>query len=351
MKRLISLLIALIMVFTSVSALAYEELSKGSSGKEVVALQERLKELGYYTISVDGDYGNGTKNAVAGFQSRNGIDTTGVATIETQNVLFSDNAKAVPSVPDIEVVKVKKNGNVVSATFKNNMNQDVVSVEFIVITYTNDGRISSESNGNMQTAINGNDIVFGRFRFADGNIKAGGNKTIEDNYSRGDDYNYNYNLAAHSVVGIGVESYTLASGEKHIYSYEQMTFLKSDGSIIYPPDESTDFRILTADEEAKTNSIMFGIVGIPIPYYLSDYFQLPTGLYIKSVDSESIAEKAGIRKGDVLVSFNEDDATKPYASEYAKLKMLEDNNITVTYWRNNKLYETTFTLNSNCEEE
>ena len=46
----------------------YTELSKGSKGDEVKALQTRLFELGFYNISIDGDYGNGTVNAIKDFE-------------------------------------------------------------------------------------------------------------------------------------------------------------------------------------------------------------------------------------------------------------------------------------------
>lgn len=78
----------------SISSL-YMELSKGSKGDEVVKLQNRLKELGFYTISVDGDYGNGTVKAVERFQQFSGLEITGIASIEMQAKLFSNEAQGI----------------------------------------------------------------------------------------------------------------------------------------------------------------------------------------------------------------------------------------------------------------
>ena len=72
----------------------YVELRRGNRGNAVVRLQARLQALGYYTISVDGIYGSGTQAAVRRFQSRNGISANGVATVYTQQVLFSASAIA-----------------------------------------------------------------------------------------------------------------------------------------------------------------------------------------------------------------------------------------------------------------
>lgn len=74
----------------------YSELSKGSKGEAVESIQKRLFELGFYSKAIDGDYGNGTVNAIKEFEEYNGLEQTGIATPEFQAYLFSDNAKAKP---------------------------------------------------------------------------------------------------------------------------------------------------------------------------------------------------------------------------------------------------------------
>ena len=76
-------LIALVIAF---SFLSYEgstplsALSKlGSRGQEVRNIQSRLKEWGYYKGSIDGVYGQQTKNAVIKFQKKNGLKADGIA--------------------------------------------------------------------------------------------------------------------------------------------------------------------------------------------------------------------------------------------------------------------------------
>ena len=67
-------------------------LHNGSQGEKVWQLQERLKELGYYTGEVDGQFGPGTREAVITFQKKNGLDADGLAGEETQRVLYSETA-------------------------------------------------------------------------------------------------------------------------------------------------------------------------------------------------------------------------------------------------------------------
>ena len=67
-------------------------LKKGSKGDEVKKIQQRLKELGYYSSSCDGDYGDRTVTAVKAFQKKNGLTADGVCGASTLKKLNSDNA-------------------------------------------------------------------------------------------------------------------------------------------------------------------------------------------------------------------------------------------------------------------
>ena len=75
----------------------YPVLVRGDRGSAVTRLQQRLRELGYYTISVDGIYGVGTQSAVRAFQRINNLTQTGTADSYTQEVLFSAAALPVNS--------------------------------------------------------------------------------------------------------------------------------------------------------------------------------------------------------------------------------------------------------------
>ena len=70
----------------------YVSLQKGSKGEEVTKLQTRLSDLGYLTGKIDGEYGNQTKTAVQKFQEKAGLKADGIAGVETQTLLFSDDA-------------------------------------------------------------------------------------------------------------------------------------------------------------------------------------------------------------------------------------------------------------------
>jgi N-acetylmuramoyl-L-alanine amidase len=55
----------------------------GSSGQEVIDIQDKLYKWGYYNAIVDGDYGYETYRAVRSFQAKNGLLVDGIAGPET----------------------------------------------------------------------------------------------------------------------------------------------------------------------------------------------------------------------------------------------------------------------------
>ena len=69
-------------------------LKKGSSGPDVTALQQKLKDLGFDPKGVDGNFGGGTEAAVIAFQQANGLDVDGKVGPNTRAALQLDDADA-----------------------------------------------------------------------------------------------------------------------------------------------------------------------------------------------------------------------------------------------------------------
>ncbi len=68
---------------------------KGASGDNVAKLQAALKIKGYYSGAIDGDYGQGTADAVLAYQRKAGISATGTATSSTIRALFGTSGTSV----------------------------------------------------------------------------------------------------------------------------------------------------------------------------------------------------------------------------------------------------------------
>ena len=75
-------------------------LEYGDKGDAVKKVQTRLKELGFFSGTIGGNYLDLTKAAVASFQAAAGLTTTGVCDENTLSVLFSDKAPKKEAAPE-----------------------------------------------------------------------------------------------------------------------------------------------------------------------------------------------------------------------------------------------------------
>ena len=80
-------------------------LEPGDENDAVKAMQKRLKELGFYKPSADGEYGDQTEAAVIAFQKANGLTANGIASVATLNKLYDADAKNASAVEDEENAK------------------------------------------------------------------------------------------------------------------------------------------------------------------------------------------------------------------------------------------------------
>ena len=72
---------------------------KGERSDRVTAVQTRLQELGYYSGAIDGQFGNGTEEAVRLFQRQNGLDVDGVIGSQTLAAVMDESAAKITVTP------------------------------------------------------------------------------------------------------------------------------------------------------------------------------------------------------------------------------------------------------------
>ena len=91
-KSALSFLVALVLVLSPITKVfaneSYVKLEFTSKGNEVSKLQQELKKLGYYSISVDGIFGILTEKAVINFQKDNKLIIDGIAGNQTQSAIY-----------------------------------------------------------------------------------------------------------------------------------------------------------------------------------------------------------------------------------------------------------------------
>lgn len=84
----VALTLSILIIFLSLTSSSVHAISKyGSSGDEVIKIQQKLSELGYYSGNIDGKFGNDTKKAVMQFQKDNDLSSDGIVGIKTLEAL------------------------------------------------------------------------------------------------------------------------------------------------------------------------------------------------------------------------------------------------------------------------
>lgn len=162
-------------------------LKQGSSGQEVKDIQQKLKDMGYYTSAVDGVYGSKTVEAVKKFQKAKGLTADGIVGSQTLSALgitnkssavsaakFSNKdldllartihaeARGEPYIGQVAVGAVILN-RIKSSQFPNTLSG--VIYQPWAFTCVNDGQISLAANESCkkaaQDALNGWDPTYG----------------------------------------------------------------------------------------------------------------------------------------------------------------------------------------------
>ncbi|MBR3136458.1 MAG: peptidoglycan-binding protein [Clostridia bacterium] len=74
-------------------------IKRSDTGTDVLRLQQRLYELGYYTDRINGYFGPNTEQAVMRFQAVNGLTVSGELDYDAWVILYSDDAQPLPALP------------------------------------------------------------------------------------------------------------------------------------------------------------------------------------------------------------------------------------------------------------
>lgn len=80
------------------TATPFANIGSGSSGETVKEIQQILKDLGFYTGEVDGQFGSGTQAAVRSFQAQHGLGNDGVVGPLTWEMLHSQEVHTMKTV-------------------------------------------------------------------------------------------------------------------------------------------------------------------------------------------------------------------------------------------------------------
>lgn len=360
LRRIICAMLASILIVVSLGAVAevvhdesiYPPLEYGSKGNAVMELQKRLKELGFYSIAVDGDYGKGTMNAIIAFEEYNGLEATGIATSELQAFLFSNEAKGVP-IPDVEITALNLRQSYdyyfARPTFINHTDQTIDGIQYRLKVYNASGQrityqVLTEEDVCRYERSDDYNLELSMGEVNGMKIKPDAKYSVEKK-NEIDFYNFDQNLL--SIVYMAVTGYHTVDGANIEIPENEQVWYGSNGAVETGEYENNLKQVaeLTNEIEDEADSFTLGITFRFISNFFAEVIGIPMGgCYVDYVDDyEAIAAESDLKPGDIVVkigdiwTFDEDSVL------LAKGMMKSGEPTTVQYYRRGELRETEMT--------
>ena len=275
----------------------YQALERGAKGEDVRALMQRLYDLGYYKSDVDDTCGKGMARAVRLFNVRCGLGSSEVASVETQQLAFAANAPVYDIMPPrITGVRLEQYEGkpVFSITAYNPQESDITFLSVIFRCYDANGAQIYATAADASQLIN--EPKFGKYR----DIKLASGETLDMSTLT------SFDLSAYPGVSrVDVAVYCYQAGRDIMIVPESyFTWVSSDGTTT--GDEISQSAIAlrnrTSEQDRQASRFDLGISTEHVYAYESDYYGVPVGMYLNSVEPSSIAANAGLQAGDVITA-------------------------------------------------
>lgn len=275
----------------------YQALERGAKGEDVRALMQRLYDLGYYKSDVDDTFGKGMARAVRLFNVRCGLGSSEVASVETQQLAFAANAPVYDIMPPrITGVRLEQYEGkpVFSITAYNPQESDITFLSVIFRCYDANGAQIYATAADASQLIN--EPKFGKYR----DIKLASGETLDMSTLT------SFDLSAYPGVSrVDVAVYCYQAGRDIMIVPESyFTWVSSDGTTT--GDEISQSAIAlrnrTSEQDKQASRFDLGISTEHVYAYESDYYGVPMGMYLNSVEPSSIAANAGLQAGDVITA-------------------------------------------------
>ena len=275
----------------------YQALERGAKGEDVRALMQRLYDLGYYKSDVDDTFGKGMARAVRLFNVRCGLGSSEVASVETQQLAFAANAPVYDIMPPrITGVRLEQYEGkpVFSITAYNPQESDITFLSVIFRCYdANGAQIYATAADASQLT---NEPKVGKYR----DIKLASGETLDMSTLT------SFDLSAYPGVSrVDVAVYCYQAGRDIMIVPESyFTWVSSDGTTTGNEisQSAIALRNRTSEQDKQAARFDLGISTEHVYAYESDYYGVPVGMYLNSVEPSSIAANAGLQAGDVITA-------------------------------------------------
>lgn len=353
--------------YTEEELAQYHTLNVGDRNADVLALRKRLYELGYYAKPNENAlYTESTADVVRMFQQDCGLEETGTADPYTQALLFDDRMlaregsaqevtylqnKAQPLyIQRAEITSYSFYGSV-QVSVRNNTSGKLTAFGLKIIPNMSDGELVDMADTfaeQIEKEYNLDSIAVARGNsYSD--FETNGKAPLyndPDDYEEpeiGEVYIYPHHFqVSYKQYFTGAQvavSWYRAAGRNVYVDDDQMVFV----SVGKGADELMTYTLPIAISDSQREEARKWEMGIVARYVLpvyQDYYNLPQGAYLRSVEEGSPAQEAGLQEGDIIVGIGEQTILGDMTLRLSRASFAPGDIQTVYFWRDGQYYTT-----------
>lgn len=353
--------------YTEEELAQYHTLNVGDRNADVLALRKRLYELGYYAKPNENAlYTESTADVVRMFQQDCGLEETGTADPYTQALLFDDRMlaregsaqevtylqnKAQPLyIQRAEITSYSFYGSV-QVSVRNNTSDKLTAFGLKIIPNMSDGELVDMADTfaeQIEKEYNLDSIAVARGNsYSD--FETNGKAPLyndPDDYEEpeiGEVYIYPHHFqVSYKQYFTGAQvavSWYRAAGRNVYVDDDQMVFV----SVGKGTDELMTYTLPIAISDSQREEARKWEMGIVTRYVLpvyQDYYNLPQGAYLRSVEEGSPAQEAGLQEGDIIVGIGEQTILGDMTLRLSRASFAPGDIQTVYFWRDGQYYTT-----------
>ena len=353
--------------YTEEELAQYHTLNVGDRNADVLALRKRLYELGYYAKPNENAlYTESTADVVRMFQQDCGLEETGTADPYTQALLFDDRMlaregsaqevtylqnKAQPLyIQRAEITSYSFYGSV-QVSVRNNTSGKLTAFGLKIIPNMSDGELVDMADTfaeQIEKEYNLDSIAVARGNsYSD--FETNGKAPLyndPDDYEEpeiGEVYIYPHHFqVSYKQYFTGAQvavSWYRAAGRNVYVDDDQMVFV----SVGKGTDELMTYTLPIAISDSQREEARKWEMGIVARYVLpvyQDYYNLPQGAYLRSVEEGSPAQEAGLQEGDIIVGIGEQTILGDMTLRLSRASFAPGDIQTVYFWRDGQYYTT-----------
>lgn len=353
--------------YTEEELAQYHTLNVGDRNADVLALRKRLYELGYYAKPNENAlYTESTADVVRMFQQDCGLEETGTADPYTQALLFDDRMlaregsaqevtylqnKAQPLyIQRAEITSYSFYGSV-QVSVRNNTSGKLTEFGLKIIPNMSDGELMDMADTfaeQIEKEYNLDSIAVARGNsYSD--FETNGKAPLyndPDDYEEpeiGEVYIYPHHFqVSYKQYFTGAQvavSWYRAAGRNVYVDDDQMVFV----SVGKGTDELMTYTLPIAISDSQREEARKWEMGIVARYVLpvyQDYYNLPQGAYLRSVEEGSPAQEAGLQEGDIIVGIGEQTILGDMTLRLSRASFAPGDIQTVYFWRDGQYYTT-----------